>query len=174
MATLMMRDAIAARWSAALTRREIHQPFSASVDAMPSVKTAPSTAAKAAPAPAEKTSAWLTVSNETAKAAPTAAITAGWLARARRSGSQWLFAPTSATGWPGGGRRPATRFATPPTLRTPMGIQALPTPRTITHPGEPPGPPLREPSRRPRVRGGDRYRAADQRDDQAVAKGEEQ
>src|SRR6266850_1793514 len=76
MAKLISREAA----PAPATMRATQRPLSASVSAMPSVNTTPSTAAKNQPARlapvTEKTSAWLMVSNESAKAAPTAAITA--------------------------------------------------------------------------------------------------
>src|SRR5437764_3322451 len=128
MAMLMMREALAARWSADLTSRATQRPLAASVTAMPHVNTTPKMAAKAQPARLapviEKTSAWLMVSNESANAAPTAAITAGWLARASRSGSQWLRMPESATDCPGVARSAVTRLASPSTISTPMEIQA--------------------------------------------------
>jgi len=46
----------------------------------------------------ENSSAWLMVSNDSANAAPTEAMTIGWLARASRSASQRPRIPTSGTG----------------------------------------------------------------------------
>src|SRR3989442_1540304 len=83
MATLTQRDTKAARRSAPLTSFATHQLFSVSVSTMPRVNTMPSMAANSAPAMlapvSENSSAWLRVSNDRANAAPTDAMTSGWL-----------------------------------------------------------------------------------------------
>ncbi len=84
-ATLMARETRSARRSAPRTIFATHQPFSPSVTTMPRVKTRPSRVAKSHPAIAapvsEKASAWLIVSNESAKAAPIDAMNMGWPVR---------------------------------------------------------------------------------------------
>jgi hypothetical protein len=81
---------------------------------------------------AEKSNAWLSVSNDSANAAPIAATSTGWLARESRAPSQRPRTPTSRTPEPGVARTAASRLAKPSTSRVPIDTS---TPDTSSHAG---------------------------------------
>src|SRR5258708_697031 len=134
-ARLIAREARAARASAERTRWLTHRPFTVSVTIMPPVNTTPRKAAKSQPATfapvTEKSTAWLSVSNEIAKEAPTAATSTGWPARVRRSNAR-LRIPTGRTASPRGARSTARRLASPKSVRKPIEIQV---PASSSHSG---------------------------------------